>query len=276
MCKEKYINPFTEFGFKRLFGTEANKDILIHFLNTIIEEEEPIVDVTYMNPEKLGLRPQDRRAIFDIYCTTKTGHFIVEMQNARQEYFIHRCIYYTAMAISDAAKKGDWDFKLPHIYTIAILNFEAPEYDNDPAFKHVSRLCDTTTLKVVSKTPTLIFLEMKKFEKDIDQLETLTDKWMYVIKNLYLLDSYPTRLKEAIFQKLFEEAKISAFTDAERWEYEDSLKVLRDNVNIVNTAVNEGRKEMSVEIARSMKQDHIPIATIMRYTNLTEDEINRL
>ncbi len=293
MCKEKYINPFTDFGFKRLFGTEANKDILIHFLNSVLDDEEPIVSVTYENPETLGIRPHDRRAIFDIYCTTADGsHIIVEMQNGRQEHFIERSIFYTAQAITAAAKKGKWNYDIPRIYTIAILNFHSQDFAGNPAFKHTVRLCDLENRAEFSDKITLIYLEAKKFNKGIDELETLADKWMYVIRNMYKLDAYPTKLKDAIFRKIFDESKVAAFNDAELSEYEDSLKVLRDNQNIVDTAYDEGKaegkeegliegkaegkEERNLEIARAMKSKGYSISAISDLTGLTPTEIENL
>lgn len=277
MCTEKYINPFTDFGFKRLFGTEANKDILIHFLNSILEEEEPIISVTYENPENLGIRPHDRRAIFDIYCTTADGsHIIVEMQNGRQEQFIERSIYYTAQAINAAAKKGKWNYEIPRIYTVAILYFHSQDFVGSPAFKHTVRLCDLDTKLEFSDKVTLIYLEAKKFNKNIDQLDTLTDKWMYVIKNMYKLDEYPTKLKDAIFKKIFDESRVAAFNDAELMEYEDSLKVLRDNQNIVDTAYHEGETERTFEISRNLKALGQSNEIISKATGLSHEEIDKL
>lgn len=277
MCKERYINPFTDFGFKRLFGTEANKDILIHFLNAILPDEDEIVGLTYLNVEKLGQTPRERKAVYDIYCQLANGgHIIVEMQNASQEHFIDRTIYYSARAIDDAAKKGEWDFNLPRIYTVALLNFEPNEFEGQPQYMHTLRLCDVGTGKVVTKKLTYIFLELPKFDKGIEELETPTDKWLYVIKNLYLLDSYPERLKEAVFHKFFEEARISAFTDEERFAYEESLKDMRDYLNTLATAKKEGIALAKTSIARTMLAQGLPISMIATCTGLTPVEITRL
>ncbi len=297
MCKERYVNPFTDFGFKRLFGTEANKDILIHFLNAVLENEEDIVDLTYHNVEKLGPSERDRRAIYDIYCKTASGdHIIVEMQRGWQEHFVERCIYYSSMAVTDAAAKGDWDFNLPRVYTIALLNFEPKEFADSRDFKHTWGICDTKTGKVSTKALNYVFLEMKKFKKGINELETLTDKWMYVINNLYLLDEYPSAITEKIFKRFFKEAKISAFTEEERFAYEESLKEMRDyNNTIASTAkakfaegmtqgmaqgmaqgMVQGRVEEKYNMARLMKNAGEPVEKISAYTGLDKEEIRNL
>ncbi|MCC8120227.1 MAG: Rpn family recombination-promoting nuclease/putative transposase [Bacteroidales bacterium] len=280
MCKEKFINPFTGFGFKRLFGSEANKDILINFLNSVIEDEE-IVEITYLNVEKLGQIESDRKAIYDLYCKTEKGHhIIVEMQKAWQVHFIDRTIFYSARAIDDAAKKGDWDFALPKIYVIALLNFTPSEFADEPGYKHILRLCDISTGQEFSRKLNYIFLEIKKFDKSIDELESLTDKWMHVIKNLDNFESYPTVLQEKIFKKFFEEARISAFTPEEQFAYEESLKVMRDNNNVLASAEIKGRKEgheeEKIRFARELKALNVSIDKISQASGLTIEEIEKL
>ena len=131
MCmtiKDKYIDPFTDFGFKWLFGTEENKAILISFLNDLLDIEHKIVDLKFRNLEKLGLNIVDRKAVFDIFCTDeKKNNFIVELQRGKQKYFKDRSIYYTSFPIQEQSKKGDWDYSLKKVYFIGILEFEMDE-----------------------------------------------------------------------------------------------------------------------------------------------------
>ena len=125
---EKYINPLTDFGFKRIFGSEFNKELLISFLNALLAGERVITDVTFKNSEHLGTSEQERRAIFDVYCTTDTGaRIIVEMQNVYQEFYKDRSIYYSTFPISEQAQRGEWNYELQDVYTVGILNFTFPE-----------------------------------------------------------------------------------------------------------------------------------------------------
>ncbi len=123
--QDKYISPFTDFRFKKLFGTEPNKDLLIDFLNTLLGKEiGQIVNLTYLPKEQLPAIADDRKAIFDIYCENETGEkFIVEIQKAKQNYFKERSIYYSIFPIQQQAEKGNWNFKLKAVYTIGILDF---------------------------------------------------------------------------------------------------------------------------------------------------------
>ena len=107
---EKYINPHTDFGFKRLFGSEFNKELLISFLNAMFHGEQNVQGVTYLNSEQLGDRVDARRAIFDVYCENDKGEkFIVEMQNVYQEFFKDRTIYYSTFPIREQSRAKEKD-----------------------------------------------------------------------------------------------------------------------------------------------------------------------
>jgi len=166
--KDKYISPFTDFGFKKLFGTEPNKDLLIDFLNELLRKDEgEIVDLTYLPKEQLGRAADDRKAIFDLYCENEKGDkFIVEIQKAKQRYFKDRSIYYSSFPIQSQGEKGNWDFKLTSVYTIGILDFIFEENKNDHnIYHHEVQLFDKSTQKVFYDKLTYIYLEMPKFTK---------------------------------------------------------------------------------------------------------------
>ena len=112
--EERYISLLTDFGFKRIFGTDPNKELLINFLNSLFDGEEVIKDVKYLNSENVGDVYTERKAIFDVYCENEKGEkFIVEMQNAYQTYFKDRSLFYSTFPIREQAPKGsDWNFCL--------------------------------------------------------------------------------------------------------------------------------------------------------------------
>jgi predicted transposase/invertase (TIGR01784 family) len=248
--KDRYISPFTDFGFKKLFGTEPNKDILMDFLNALLKKEnEKIVDLTYLSPEQLGRNLDVRKAIFDIYCENQKGEkFIVELQKAPQDYFKDRSIYYSTFPIQQQAKKGKWDFKLEAVYMIGILDFVFAEDKADQEiYHHEVKLVDQHTHKVFYDKLTYIYLEMPKFKKTEQELETHFDKWLYVLRNLEDLNNRPMKLQEKVFMKLFEQAEIANYSDQEYQEYEESLKVYRDLNNIIDSAELRGRMEGKME-----------------------------
>ena len=113
---ERYINPLTEFGFKRIFGTPFNSDLLVSFLNAVLDGERVVEDVEYSNSEKFGSNEDARKAIFDVYCKTADGsRFIVEMQNVYQDFYKDRSIFYSTFPISEQAEKGDWNYELKDV-----------------------------------------------------------------------------------------------------------------------------------------------------------------
>ncbi len=289
--KDKYISPFTDFGFKKLFGTEMNKDILMEFLNVLLKKDEgKIVNLTYLPLEQLGIIFDARKAIFDIYCENEKGEkFIVELQKAPQNYFKDRSVYYSTFPIQQQAQKGQWDFKLKAVYTIGILDFIfAEDRDDQEVFHHEVKLVDQSTQKVFYDKLTYIYLEMPKFKKTEEELETYFDKWLYVLRNLEDLTSRPAKLQEKIFAKLFEQAEIANYSEQEYNEYEHSLKVYRDLNNVIETAESKGEKkgeargivkgkvEKAKEIARSMLEEGLAIELIMKITQLSKEEIEQL
>jgi len=240
---DRYINPLTDFGFKRLFGTETNKNLLIDFLNVILPSQHRVKDLTYRSTENLGNTPLDRKAVFDLYCQSEKGEkFIVEMQKAKHNYFKDRSIYYASFPIQDQAPKGDWNYKLAPVYTIGILDFVFDEDKNDDAFLHIVELKDQDC-KVFYEKLKFIYLELPKFKKTIDQLNDHFDKWLFLLKHLPDLEEPPLPLQENVFMQLFEVARITNFSPAEREAYENSLKYYRDINGVIETAREEGIQE---------------------------------
>ena len=122
--QDRYVNPLTDFGFKKLFREEVNKDLLIDFLNQLLPQKHKIKDLSYQQNEHLAPNETERKAIFDLYCESNSGEkFIVELQRAKQNYFKDRSLYYASFPIQQQALKGDWDFRLAAVYTNGILDF---------------------------------------------------------------------------------------------------------------------------------------------------------
>ena len=296
---ERYINPFTDFGFKKLFGEEANKDLLIDFLNQLLGAETGLItDLTYLRNEHMGAAQEDRKAIFDLYCQNQKGErFIVELQKARQKYFKDRSLYYSTFAIQEQAQTGEWNFKLQRVYTVAIMDFVFDEVPGDPTkFIHDIGLFDAQTHERFTDKIRYIYLEMPKFNKQEYELDSQFDKWLFVLKNLAALQDVPARLQERVFKKVFEVAELARYNPNDRQSYHESLKYYRDIKNVIDTAWEEGMEKgieeglakgmekgmekgseaASIAIAQRMKTAGMPIATIAQLTGLTPDQINAL
>ena len=240
---DKYINFFTDYGFKRLFGEERNKDLLIDFLNTLLNKQETIKTLSFYSPEKQPPTKFERKAIFDLFCENKKGEkFIIELQKAKQNYFKDRTIYYSTFPIQEQALRGDWNFKLKAVYTIGILDFCFDDGDKDKTVVTEVKLMNTVTKKVFYNKLSYIYLQMPNFTKKASELLTKRDKWLFAIKNLQDLEDKPEILS-GIFKKFFEEAEIANYTIKEIKDYEHSLKVYRDLKNTIDTARDEGKEE---------------------------------
>lgn len=277
---EKYINPFTDFGFKKLFGEEPNKDLLLDFLNELLKEEQgEIKDLTYLKNEHVGSTEIDRKAIFDLYCENERGEkFIVELQKTKQNFFKDRTVYYSTFPIREQAKRADWNYELKAVYTIAILDFVFDDDKNNPdKLRYDIKLTDSETKKVFYDKLTFIYLEMPKFNKNVDQLETRFDKWLYVLRNLNRLDRVPEKLKEQIFEKLFETAEIAKFTPDQILSYEDSLKYYRDMKNSLDTAREEGEEKgmdkKTAEVVLRLKNKGFKVEEISEIVGISVDKV---
>ena len=294
---DRYINFYTDFAFKKLFGTEMNKDLLISFLNALLQGREVVLDVNYLNTEHLGTQEYDRRAVFDVYCKNDKGEvFLVEMQKGEQQFFKDRSIYYSTFAIREQAPRGEWNYELKGVYTIGILNF-CFDKEREGNYYHEVKLMDTATKEVFYDKLVFIYLEMPKFTKQENELESLFDKWLYVIRNLAALMERPRVLQEKVFAHLFEAAEIAKFSRVERYEYEESLKAYRDWFCVMTTAelrgeergeergfkkgeekglkegLEKGRIEERLRNARGLKARGVDADIIAQVTGLSEDDI---
>jgi len=294
--KARYLNPFTDFGFKKLFGEEASKPLLMDFLNALLPLDYPITSLQFRNAEQLGTEIEERKAVYDIYCQDSQGHyFIVEMQKAKQNFFKDRAIFYTTFPIREQAEKGQWNFELKAVYCVGILDFVFEEDQDNPDYIHEVKLKNQHNQVFYDKYA-LYFIEMPKFHKAESELASQLENWIYLIKHLEEFPDVPARFQHTILERAFEIAELAHLTEEERAAYETSLKHYRDMINVLDTArmeawkegrakgreerrqedLAEGRLEGKQETARQMKLDGMPIASICKYTGLSEEEVKKL
>ncbi|MDR3110286.1 MAG: Rpn family recombination-promoting nuclease/putative transposase [Planctomycetaceae bacterium] len=293
----RYINPYTDFGFKKLFGEEANKDLLVDFLNSQLPEEHQIKTLTFRNTEKLGMSDQDRKTIYDIYCVGANGdHFIVEMQKARQKFFKDRSLFGASFLIRDQAPQGfvngkPWDFELKAIYLFAVLGFEYDQEEERRKFCRDVQFRDQDGDLFYDKLQ-FRFLQMSLFTKTESELESRSDMWYYFLKHLESFETIPLIFREPVFERALETAEIARFNKDEALQYEMSLMSQWDNYSVLQTAkeeglaegeakgkaegLAEGKTEKQIEIARNLKQMGLSAAYIAKATGLTVEEIDWL
>ncbi len=299
---DKYIDPFTDFGFKWLFGTEDNKALLISFLNDLLDIEYKIVDITYRNLEKLGLNIVDRKAVFDIFCTDeKNNNFIVELQRAKQKHFIDRSVYYTSFPIQEQSKRGDWDYELKKVYFVGILEFEMlGNTDNDNYLTKV-QLCNTDTKDVFYDKLTYYYIEMPKFKKSESELKNHLEYWLYMLNNMRDLTHIPKTFEnDKLINQAFNLAEFLALPKEKQWSYQHDLKARLDYKNTMDYAkemakedglregikegieqgikegIEKGEKNKAIKIATNLIKSGVDIDTIMISTGLSKEEINKI
>lgn len=268
----KFINPFSDWGFKLIFGQEITKDLLISFLNDLFQGEHVIKDLTFKDKEQLPEAKDKRGIIYDIYCITdKNEHIIVEMQNRYQEHFIDRSLYYASRAIVSQGIKDEWDYHLNPVYTICFMNFNVNNR-TPRKFRTDVHLIDKDTGLVFSDNLRMIYLMLPLFAKEEEECENDFERWIYVLKNMSTLERMPFMARNAVFKKLASIADITSLSKEEREKYDESIKIMRDNI-----AAYEGAQFVAqMQIAKNMLEGGVPIDDISRYTGLSKEDISSL
>ena len=291
-----FIIPFTDFGFKRLFGQEDSKEILKDFLNALFHDEFCVVDLKYLDKEQLGHSDRERAMIYDIFCVTADGRrIIVEMQNRSHVHFVNRALYYSAKAIVAQAQKGiEWQYELCPVIGIYFMNF------SESVLPHRVRsdyfLQEKDSHERLSDRMRLVFLQMSLFTKTERECTTELDQWMYIMNHMETLNQIPWKAQNELFRKLEEMSKIAAMTPREQAQYDEYLRQYRDNNAVHSKAIQdgieigreeglkegrkeglkEGHKEGLRETARAMLTENLDESLISRVTGLSIDEIRKL
>ena len=243
----KFINPFTDVGFKRIFGQEFSKPLLLDFLNSLLEGEKHIVNLTFLDKEQPALYDEDRSLIYDIYCETDEGeHIIVEMQNKSQPYFKSRSIYYISESIARQGERGSsWNYAIDSVYLIAFLNFIPLDFKQQ--FRTDVVLAEKNTVDQFSDKLRMIYLQLPLFKKEADECENQVERWIYLLKNMETLSRLPWAAQSAVFKKLESIADVGAMSRDERLKYDEALRKYRDTINVFEGVRMDGLMEGRME-----------------------------
>lgn len=296
-CREReFANLLCDFMFKRLFCSEANKDVLIWFLNMVLEDLD-IKSVDFIPTEHLGLTKEDRKVIFDISCECSDGKtFIIEMQKGYQKYFRERALYYTTYPINaqgreardiyDAERtegrtheKFNWDYNLKPVIVVALLNFQFKHSEDWPDDKYLSsyRLLEDSAHEPMTNTLRFVFLELGRFNKRISELNTIFEKWVYLLKHMHNMKEIPPEFDEPLFKRLFLLAEIGKFTPEELEQYYKSLNNMGDYYNIIHTAKEEAEKiGMEKGLAQGRAEERAAIIRLMSANGMDNESISKL
>ena len=298
--KYQFINPFTDMGFKKIFGQEITKDLLIDFLNDLLIGEREITDIQFLDKEQLGVTEEDRSLIYDVYCETVTGEkIIVEMQNKSQPFFKDRALYYLSNAIARQGEKGTtWKYEVKAVYGVFFMNFHLEQ--GVEAMRRDIILANKETHKLFSDKMRFIFLELPSFKKEEEECYNDFERWIYVLKNMETLNRLPFKAQKSVFKKLEQIVDIASMSKADRIKYDESIKKYRDTLAVMSgqwlegeakglqkgllkgkaeglqKGLLKGKAEGLQEAAKNMKAMEMPYEQIVAVTGLSEETIKSL
>ena len=302
---QRYVDILTEAGFKAVFGVEKNKDVLIGLLNVVLPAHRRVTDLAYSTTEVPGFTMSNKSVRLDLRCTGEDGtRFIVEMQCYRQLNFFRRCVEYAAKVYDSGSERGDaHGYDIPPVYFVGLLNTGVPKFDRSDSAVWRDRYVSEYTFRekesheVVDETIFLIFAELDRFDKKLEECGSMADKWFYSLKHVGRMERLPEELKVKVFERLFEACEIARFTPEEKLKYEHDMITERDYTDILDTCRAEalaeglaegeakgkaeglaegkieGLAEGKMEVARAMKAKGLGMALISELTGLSEEEI---
>lgn len=273
MCK---INPKVDFAFKKLFGSESNKDLLISFINSLMPKEKQIKDLILKNPYNLANYLKGKMSILDIKAIDNNEiWYDIEMQVEEKGSYGKRSFYYWAKTYTEQIESGDDYDKLRKTIVISILDYQ---YLDEEDYHNVIKPLNIKSKKEYEDLMELHFIELSKFKKDYKELKTALDRWVIFLNRAYEIekDKIPEELTEDInIKKAIEQLNIMNFNKEEREIYENELKTLRDHKAELKTAEEKGELNKSVEIAKNLL-DVLDVETIAKKTGLTIEEVEKL
>jgi len=268
----KFVNPFTDVGFKVIFGQPASKELLITLLNELLAGEYHIEDLTFLDKEDHADNVNDKGIIYDLYCRTKSGEYIiVEMQNQCHSYFLDRTLYYVGRAmsrqieaplprrlpISEEKDQGEKlvvkeavipygeQYKLHTVYGIFLMNFR--EKGLEDKFRTDTIITDRDTGKIVNSHFRQIYLQFPYFTKELEDCDTLNDKLIYALKNMNSWERMPDALKGQVFDHLARLAAVANLSEENRIAYDKAVDRYRVSLvvedDIRREALRKGLQE---------------------------------
>jgi len=295
----KFLDPKNDIAFKKIFGTEKNKDILIHFLNDMLtfREKSPIQDVTFLKTNQDPEIAARKTSIVDILCRDEKGNqYIVEMQVAKVSGFEKRALYYASKAYTSQMVEGGTYEDLKEVIFLAITDFIM--FPNRKAYKSEHVILDKETYEHHLKDFSFTFFELPKFHKDINDLKNVEEKWMYFFKHADETaekDLNKIIGQDEIIERAYEELNRFSWDEVELRTYEQEVKRERDNIAAMNYALGqkydeglaagmekgkeEGKEEGRLEkigIVKALHAQGISLAVISTATSLSEEEIKKL
>jgi len=270
-----FLDPRTDMVFKKLFGDATHKNIVISFLNSVLQRAQgkQIVDVTMNDPHNVPETQDSKASVVDVRCIDQAGfQYIVEMQVSAQEDYGSRALYYSALAMSRQLKKGEEYKEIMPVIFVGVLDFKLFKEHSNYLSHHA--LLDLETFKCDLRKLEYHFIELPKFKKTLEQLDTILDKWIYFLKNAGSLRTIPASFQEPVLKEAFDVLEQANWSTGELEAYDKVLDAERSYKNQMRTAKIEGREEERIRLAEQLiKLNMLDISTIAQVTGLTVEHI---
>ena len=297
MLLSKFLDPKNDVAFKRIFGSERNKDILIHFLNDMLvfKERQPIVEVTFLKTIQDPEIAAKKTSIVDILCKDEAGHtYVIEMQVAKSKGFEKRAQYYAAKAYISQMDRGDSKYyNLKEVIFLAIANFVMFPDKTDYKSDHV--ILDKASHEHDLKDFSFTFLELGKFKKSKDELQTMIEKWSYYFKHAdetLEQDLHDIFEQDTVIRKAYEELNRFSWNEEELRAYDQEIKRERDNEAVmdeklyqaelkakaegIQEGIEKGKAEGIQEVALNFLNLGLPLDKVSEATGLSVSTLEEL
>jgi predicted transposase/invertase (TIGR01784 family) len=283
----KFVDPRNDVAFRKIFGDENKKEILISFLNNILEftgTKKEIINITIQNPYQVPKLKELKETILDIKAVDKRNiHYIIEMQMFHTSAFEKKVLYYVSKAYYQQLNRAEDYPKLNQVIFLGFLNFKLFKNNPDYATRHL--ILDEKTNENHFQDFELNFVELTKFKKSVKELKDIKEKWIYFVKNAGNMDMIPKKMQNPKeLREAFESARQMKWSKEELEAYDARGIYIQDERGRIEYALEEGEKigiekgydKRAIEMAKIMKKEGEPIEKISRYTNLSKEEIEKL
>ncbi len=301
MNRNKYINPFTDYGFKKLFGDENNTDILIDFLNAILQGKvSPIEKIYFLDKEQLGSNLKRNTYIFDLHCESSSGErFVVEMQKNRQPSYIARSAVYGSHELIAQSNRSEERYNFKKVFIISILDFcpiEWQRYENKYRFDFT--LKDDEFPEIEYDGIRYVYFVLDHFRKSLEELENNYERWLYLLQQMPKIEkgeSEPEGYVSQVFSKFLSKAELANMDDYEQEVYSSSLLHYTDVKEQIKGGFQEGKEEgieeglsegiakglaegearKSLHIAKALLSEGLDMATVEKVTGVSQKELSQ-
>ena len=292
MCK---INPKVDFAFKKLFGSEENKDLTISLINAIVTERDQVEDIEFLNPYNLQDFMKDKLSVVDVKAKRKSDHqyYNIEMQIGEDRRYSKRAMYYWSKMVVEHMGEGDRYHEIPRTISINLLDFTLTPHQEYHNSYHIVNKRTKEQDFGEDEIFEMHLIEMPKFKKGFDEISTALDRWVAFLNYASRLevDKLPKQLHTPDIEKATSSVS-RMFDSEERKVYDVRRKTQMDYEAILDSAVQkgvekgigigkaegieEGEKRKALEVAKNFKKDGIPLEIIAKNTGLSIEEIKAL